>query len=140
MLTLPLNGALMTPEQYDALEAYIHGESSTPMEKAMFRQMDVMVKGATAHKLLLENETTCRMTAERQVRDLQRDLKRLEREKTHTEEAEASEAALLIVLGNLQAFMQSLPKRPKVVDYKTLVEQMSAEIEKAMSEESEGRR
>lgn len=61
----------------------------------------------------------------------------LQREKNRTAESEASEAALVIALQNVTRFMQSLPKRPKVADYKKLVEQMSAEIETALSEKDE---
>jgi hypothetical protein len=131
---LPTNGALMTPEQADALEAYVRS-TGTPTERAMLHQMQIMVHGATAHKLLLENERTCRMTAERQARDLQLEVSRLERAKSRTEEAEASEAALLVTIQKMQTALQALPKKPRLADYAGMVKLLNEEIEKALKEE-----
>lgn len=135
-LSLPTNGALMTTEQADALEKYVRS-AGTEIERAMLHQMQIMVHGATAHRRLLENEHTCRMTAEAEARDLRLEVKRLERAQVRCTEAEEAEAALLVSLRNVQTFMQSLPKKPKLADYKTLVEQMRAEIETALSEKGE---
>lgn len=70
-LNLPTNGALMTSEQLDELEAHVRAEGSN-LEKIMLHQMLVMVYGATAHRLMLETERRCRMAAETRIQNAMR--------------------------------------------------------------------
>jgi hypothetical protein len=112
-MNLPTNGALMTGAQLDALGEYVRSGAATPAEQGMYRQIQTMLIGFEAIDRAYKHEQHCRIEAERKEGDL------------------------VIALGNLQRFVQSLPKKAKLADYRTMVEQMRAEIETAMSEKEE---
>lgn len=74
MIQLPTNGALMTVEQFERLEAHIAVEG-TELEKAMFNQMLAMVRGLVAMKTAKQQEFELRLAAQSQSQELARKIR-----------------------------------------------------------------
>lgn len=68
-LNIPTNGALMSDEQWDALRAHV-AVGGSELEKAMLRQMSMMLIGVEAWKRSRDTEWQMRLEVETELREI----------------------------------------------------------------------
>ena len=68
-MILPTNGALMTDDQYEALQIYV-AAAETPLEKSMLCQMKAMVVGVKAWERARNEQRDLYLEAETDLREV----------------------------------------------------------------------